>query len=189
MRGITETAVDKIIVEAQQKFDKLVTELDDIFVRYSIMAVGGESRHHYAIGGKVLPGPAHRPWAWEAWKPIYDHVGPQVILDLIPYFLEMSGSFGGEAWATVCRIVHSRLVGELPPRLFVDRCFTLQHNSGCFFNKVFSVRNMDAVLPLHGLDTFPVQEMLSYCGPEIVAIWRKYWDACNTYTGLALGYA
>jgi hypothetical protein len=189
MRGMTETAVDKIVNEAKRQLDTLVQNLDDIFTRYTIMAVGGESRHHRAIGGIVLPGPDHRPWAWRTWKPIYDHVGPQAVLDIIPYFEEMGGSFGGQAWVNVCRILHSRLVGELPPHLFVDRCFTLQHNSGCFFNKVFSVSGMDAVLPLHGRDEFPAQSLMDWCGEETKTLWERYWQACNTYMGLELTYA
>ncbi|WP_324608099.1 peptidylprolyl isomerase [Streptomyces sp. 142MFCol3.1] len=54
--------------------------------------------------------------------------------------------FGGEAWAPVAAMMRRYVRHELPDRVFVDQCFTLEHNNGSLFDKYHDTTTMRAVL-------------------------------------------
>jgi cyclophilin family peptidyl-prolyl cis-trans isomerase len=54
--------------------------------------------------------------------------------------------YGGEAWAPIATMLRRFVSGELPQRVFVDQCFTLQHNNGCLFDKYFEAEHLPVVL-------------------------------------------
>jgi hypothetical protein len=47
------------------------------------------------------------------------------------------GGFGGPKWGTAAALVADYLNGVVTTRLFLDRCWSLQHNGGCIFNKFY----------------------------------------------------
>ena len=44
-------------------------------------------------------------------------------------------SYGGEAWAQICRVLADIWKEDSPLAIQIDRIFDLQHNSGCIFDK------------------------------------------------------
>ena len=176
--------------EAQERFDALVDTWDPILVAYTHMAVGGELRHHQAVGGEVLD--SNRDRAWSGWKTIFEAVGPAALEDAAELFNEFTGgSFGGEPWANACLILHKRLTGQIDRALFLDRIFNAQHNGGCLLNKVrwagdqarystpgtnmMDVMSVDEmtyqVLPAHGAEPEPdYSTLLAYASKEVRAL-------------------
>ena len=176
--------------EAQERFDALVDTWDPILVAYTHIAVGGELRHHTAVGGEVLD--SNRDRAWSGWKTIFEAVGPDALTDAAELFREFTGgSFGGDPWAQACEILHKRLTGQIDRALFLDRIFNAQHNGGCLLNKVswagdqarhcvggttptdsMSVDELTyQVLPAHGAEPEPdYSTLLAYASKEVRAL-------------------
>lgn len=181
--------------EAAEMFNALVAAWDPILISYTHMAVGGELRHHNAVGGTVLN--SDRNVAWSGWKLIFENVGTDALTDAAELFNEFGGgSFGGKPWADACKILHKRLTGQINPALFLDRIFNAQHNGGCLLNKVqwagdaakyagnfggtpvkkdiMSVEDMThTVLPAHGAEPEPdYPTLLAYASAEVVALFN-----------------
>ena len=176
--------------EASERFNALVNEWDPILIAYTHMAVGGELRHHTAVGGEVLD--SNRDRAWSGWKLIFDAVGTDALTDAAELFHEFGGgSFGGKPWADACLILHKRLTGQIDRALFLDRIFNAQHNGGCLLNKVrwagdqarygiqgtnpldgMSVEEMTyQVLPAHGTEPEPdYSVLLAYASSSVRAL-------------------
>ena len=141
-KSIEENPVNRLTRmsdESGTKFTELVNELDTSFREYVHMACGGELRHHAGIGCF----PSTRRIAWVKWKYIFEEYGPDALLKMEELFLEFPGSsYGGKKWGDAAKILWLRETGKLGPdsitnkHLFVDRVFTLEHNGGCFLNKL-----------------------------------------------------
>jgi hypothetical protein len=135
------TALTKLSKKANVLYHDLIEDLDGAFREYVHLACGGELRHHSAMGNAL--GKSYRRGAWVKWYYIYQDNGPEALLKMADLFEEFGGgSYGGPPWAAAARILYQREVGELGPdeftnkQLFVDRVFTLEHNGGCFLNKL-----------------------------------------------------
>lgn len=72
------------------------------------------------------------PLQWSKDDPVVPHKG--------------NTSVGGRKWATAASICASYLDGEMTPRTFVDRCWSLQHNGGSLFNKLWDTSYLMATL-------------------------------------------
>lgn len=112
----------------------IVAACDDAFREYVFAAIGGELRHHRNVnlGGG-------RSSAWDYWRGMAasgDRVA--LIRDAVALFEDGSwtAGYGGDAWGTCARVLLSRETGALDSRTFVDRVFSLQHNSGSLLDKV-----------------------------------------------------
>lgn len=135
------TELTKLSKKANGLYHDLVEDLDGAFREYVHLACGGELRHHSAMGASL--GKGFRRGAWVRWYYIYKDNGPESLLKMADLFEEFGGgSYGGPPWANAARILHQRETGQLGPdeftnkQLFVDRVFTLEHNGGCFLNKL-----------------------------------------------------
>lgn len=53
---------------------------------------------------------------------------------------------GGPPWAPIARAVSQFSSGEIPARVFIDECFSLEHNNGCVFDKFFDTSSMIDIL-------------------------------------------
>lgn len=185
-----------IMGEAELMLAELVDEIDKTLVAYFHMACAGEARHHQAIGGKVLAGPRNRNAAWTGWKKIYDAVGPEAIKDLSALLLEIGGgSYGGVRWADAADVLYQRVTGGLGPteamnkRLFIDRAWTLQHNGGCFLNKIeWGIQNrrgwslnmvQEKVLEAHCSNPPNWRVMASVCDDATLDLFNRYWETAN----------
>ncbi|WP_405407562.1 peptidylprolyl isomerase [Streptomyces decoyicus] len=80
--------------------------------------------------------------------------------------------FGGEAWAPVAAMVRRYVLHELPDRVFVDQCFTLEHNNGSLFDKYHDTSTMREVLDAQAatdLDT-----LLTHASAEVRELWHGH---------------
>lgn len=196
--SVQSSSVFRVIKgEAQELMDALVAKWDPILINYVHMAVGGELRHHTAVGSEVLS--TNRDRAWCGWRLIFDAVGPDALTDAAELFREFTSTgFGGEPWANACEILHARLTGQLKPQMFLDRVFNAQHNGGCLMNKVswygdgsswyhnanlpidkaMSLSELTSyVLPAHGATPEPdYPTLLAYASPEVVSLFNDSYE-------------
>lgn len=134
-----ESALTKLTGQAEVLYTKLVSEMSEILKNYTHAACGGELRHHKAITSLS----AVRKLAWCKWYFIYEKHGVEAISKMKELFLEFGGgAFGGEAWANAANVLYMYETGQLSPdpltnkAIFIDRVFNLEHNTGCFLNKL-----------------------------------------------------
>jgi hypothetical protein len=186
--------------QADLMFHDLVEKLDSSFREYVHLACGGELRYHESVN-KALPN--FRKGSWVHWKFIFDKYGVEAVDKMAEMFLEFPDSaYGGPAWSDAAMILAQRERGELGPdeftnkQLFVDRVFTLEHNGGCFLNKLEWVNKREhldtpycyhfesmtsTVLELHSDDELNIDEMVKYASAEIVDIVTRYLDLAREY--------
>lgn len=157
---------------ARTDLERLVRTLDDAFTNYAAAAIGGELRHHQAVGGEDGSYPtgtyssSSRTSGWRDFHAVMLQVGPAAALrDAAALSREVNGgTYLGERWAVPADLLAMRHDGTLPPHLWVDRVFTLQHNGGSFLDKYgwhqagpYSLRDMmRKVGPAHDSSDFPV---------------------------------
>ena len=114
----------------------VVQQCDTAFRDYVFLAIGGEARHHVNVRGSLSMG---RESMWDYWHAMGESIGrEQCTRDAVDLFRceSWSGGYGGSAWETCAKTLLMREDGTLDARTFVDRCFSLQHNSGSLLNKV-----------------------------------------------------
>lgn len=170
-------------VAASQR-EALVNVLDPAFSSYLDIAVGGELRHHRAIN--MMSG--GREAAWGQWRSIREQLGAEVLLDAAELFVEMSGGYGGDCWAAGARILHSRITGKIPPWVFVDRVFTMQHNNGSILNKVgwahrhYLENGVDlcqSIGTAHAAIVTDLELLLFVASPATQDVFNLWWTARN----------
>jgi hypothetical protein len=194
------TALTKLSKKADSLYHDLVEDLDGAFREYVHLACGGELRHHSAMGSSL--GKSYRRGAWVRWYYIYKDNGPDALLKMAELFEEFGGgSYGGPPWAAAARILYQREVGELGPdeftnkQLFVDRVFTLEHNGGCFLNKLnwINLRKersspycyhfgdmKEYVLNAHASHPVNIDMLYGHASEEIQALVREYLELALT---------
>jgi hypothetical protein len=129
------------------------------------------------------------------------------------------GAFGGERWALIAEVLWMRLTDrkgrcircleercecnstegpfvpvqyqepQLPPAVFVDRVFNLQHNGGIVLSKVeWGINNPKSyglreaqyrILPAHGEDPPNYRVLLSVASTKTRTLFDKMWTATN----------
>lgn len=193
-----ELMIGSLMGQAELELETLVESTDEILVEYFHMAVAGEARHHKAVGGRILSGSSNRSAAWVGWKKVYAEIGEDALMDLHELFLEFDdGSFGGVPWAQACEVLHERLTGKLGPdeytnkKMFIDRAWTLEHNGGCFLNKIgWTTKNdkgwgldylKSRVLDAHASNPTNFKLLLKVASKKVVELYSKYYDAQNAY--------
>lgn len=139
-RNSPEQMLMRLQTEAQERLDALVAEVLPTFRYYTHMAIAGEARYHFAL--RQLGFPESRDEAWCEWREIWDIVGNSAIMDLVELFHDFDDdSYGGPLWGMIAEILYCFEEGTLGPdeksnaRLFLDRIFSLEHNSGNFLTK------------------------------------------------------
>lgn len=168
---------------AKQKLAELETRLAAEFAAYLDIAVGGELRYARSMLGDDCPKElepyikevalADRGTAWLAWGIVRRIWGLQA-LELAQDTFEMSGwrgAFGGGAWASIASVLRAYLEAKINERIFVDRCFSLEHNSGSCFNKLYDTRRVKPVLEAHGADDY--NTLLENSSEEVHRLWRR----------------
>jgi len=169
---------------SRTRLDKLEADLAREFSEYLDIAVGGELRYAKSMLGDECPkrlqpflkeaALADRGTAWLVWGIIRRAWGMEALY-LAEETFDLSGwrgAFGGEAWRDITKVLRSFLEGRMNKRIFVDRCFSLEHNSGCVFNKLYRVRSVPTVLSAHGNDEYDT--LLEHASEEVKCLWRRF---------------
>jgi hypothetical protein len=193
-RSIAEAISDFYLLEtlgclngdalARRRLERHETELASEFASYLDIAVGGELRYAKSMLGDECPTKlkpflkeaalADRGTAWMVWGVIRRAWGIDA-LHLAEETFDLPGwrgAFGGDAWRSIAKVLRCYLEGRMNDRIFVDRCFSMEHNSGCVFNKLYCVRGVPTVLSAHGNDEYDT--LLSFASEEAKCLWRRY---------------
>uniref|UniRef100_A0A6H1ZGA9 Uncharacterized protein n=1 Tax=viral metagenome TaxID=1070528 RepID=A0A6H1ZGA9_9ZZZZ len=128
--------------------------LADQFARYIDMAIGGELRHAPSeldecdFEGYKIPKTAHRGAAWAKWKDIREEKGIQALKGAWNIFSApgWGDSYGGESWARVANALIQYESGEWSPQMFVDQVFSIRHNGGPVFDKIWNLGYLEFIL-------------------------------------------
>jgi cyclophilin family peptidyl-prolyl cis-trans isomerase len=64
------------------------------------------------------------------------------------------------------------VTGELPQQVFVDQCFTLQHNNGSLFDKFFDTDDVLTVLDAQASGHF--ETLAAHASPEVRRRWQRH---------------
>ena len=167
------------------------------FSKYLDMAVGGELRYARRYLGEVPKdlepffsevSETARGKAWLVWTIIRRKYGIRA-LELAEEAFYTPGwrrNFGGEAWGYAARALRAYLEGQRKPRIFVDQCFNLEHNTGSIFNKLYNVSSLPPVLEAHGQDDYAT--LLAACSKDVNQRWRWHeWRKRADYDPAWLG--
>ena len=135
------------------------------FKLYTDMAVGGESRHASSqvldlpdlnigkLGTAIIEGiiPTGRSSAWRAWYHFRQEHGTVALKWVVELFNAewKSSSYGGYRWKQIADTLLRYETGQYTDGMFIDTCFGLEHNGGCYFNKASNYYNWK--VPAKGL--------------------------------------
>jgi cyclophilin family peptidyl-prolyl cis-trans isomerase len=118
------------------------------------LIIGAELGHYERVSTRGLAEPlaaflleVTRGDSRVAWPRARARLGQAAALALAADAFDGPGAeFGGEAWAPVASMLRRYVTYEIPASVFVDQCFTLEHNNGCLFDKYFDTDSLPAVL-------------------------------------------
>ena len=174
-----------------------VDRLVDQFSRYSDMVVGGELRYskRFCKMG-ALPKPiGHAIWrtsrlprgsrhvAWDGWRFLRQRYGTLAIRWAMDSFRAggWGGGYGGEAWAKIAETLWRYEVGVYSPKVFVDHCFSLQHNNGSYFNKIWPLSMLDRLdYLLTAKQDGDTATLLESASPDMVACYEAYQEGAES---------
>lgn len=91
------------------------------------------------------------------------------------------GGYGGYKWGSAAQLCADYLLHRITARTFIDRCWSLQHNGGCIFNKFYklvpSKRNPNKDSLMYVLETQAAnhyEELAAgYCTPYVQELWKS----------------
>lgn len=207
-RDLAEAAADFYLLEnlaaggdeeAVRKLARLEEQLASEFVSYLDMAIGGELRHaRRHLGEEALPRdiacffrevcPGHRGKAWLVWTVVRRAKGPRALEIAEELFSDSRWreNFGGWAWGSVTRLLRRYLQGDLSSRIFVDQCFSLEHNNGSVFNKLYDTTKLARVLVAQSEDDY--EGLLARASKEVRRRWRlREWRRRQDHDPIWLG--
>ncbi len=100
-------------------------------------AIGGEARHKKG-GFKNLSKGGGRALARRDWRKMRVEQGVTLVTELKNDFFmpHWHGAIGGKRWGQIADVLNRFLLTEIPPSVFIDLAFDLQHNCGVVFNKL-----------------------------------------------------
>lgn len=123
------------------------------FARHLDFAIGAELAHYDGIPLAALP-PEETAFIQQTcegnsllrWPAFRYGAGSEAYRRAEAAFVGPGAEYGGEAWAPVARLMAQYRDGALSERIFIDQCFTLEHNNGSLFDKFFDTWDMQPAL-------------------------------------------
>jgi hypothetical protein len=190
--------------EGSRLLSLLEEELSREYLSYLRMVLGGEARHivpsaqfHGSTRPEYLKAyleacenpeanefdgyTISRKQAWVVWVDMHE-AGQMNYADSLPAVIEAfddtrwkNSSAGGPMWASVARVADDFQKGRIKRRIFVDRCFTLEHNNGCVFDKVYKVEGLKDTLQAQA--TVHYDQLATMCSKPVKRQWfgRRRW--------------
>jgi hypothetical protein len=133
--------------------DAKVELLADQFAKYLDLAIGGELRHYIRCSDRIerderVPETASRSAAWMQWKGIREQHGITALKLAVDLFglYDWKDSYGGPSWANIAQALIEYETGEWTKLMFIDQVFSLKHNGGPVFSKVWDTTYLMEVL-------------------------------------------
>jgi hypothetical protein len=126
--------------------------------------------------------------AWMAWNVVRRVLGVRA-LELATEVFRTPGwaeNFGGDAWSLVARLLRDHLRGRVIARVFVDQCFSLEHNTGSVFNKLYDTSRLARALVAQSRDDYGT--LLVYASHGVRKSWRfREWRRRQEHDPIWLG--
>jgi hypothetical protein len=140
---------DYLEIDTGGKLQERTAFLAHQFRRYTDMAIGGEARHatsqvdlseapkpiREALQSGTIPSSRSAAWAaWYHFRQTHGTIAVRWLGELFGLHWK-SGGFGGKKWKSIADTLWRYESGMYTDGIFVDTCFGLQHNNGCYFSK------------------------------------------------------
>lgn len=109
--------------------------------------------------------------SWGSFLHFHDKYGAKALKWLSDGFEEdgWPGGYGGEAWAFIARVAYEYQTGKMSAHAFMDRCWTLHHNGGNVFDKMYDSYTLDRLLMFQAQDKYgPLARVAS---PDVKDLW------------------
>lgn len=167
------------------------------FSAYLDLTLGGEARYGWDASrrwGVHIPsriaeyvestGSMDRHESWEAWLDYADTLTSAERTKTIASIRDMmfddrwggdgeeNVTAGGHMWGLCARVLVDYRMGTLNDRIFVDRCFTLEHNNGCVLDKAWSVEHLGHVLNLQAVSRYDT--LATFASRKVREMWKAY---------------
>jgi cyclophilin family peptidyl-prolyl cis-trans isomerase len=144
------------------------------------LIIGAELGHYERVGTRGLAEPlaaflleVTQGDSRVAWPRARARLGQAAALALAADAFDGPGAeFGGEAWAPVASMLRRYVTHEIPASVFVDQCFTLEHNNGCLFDKYFDTDSLPTVLAAQAGGDLAV--LASHASGEVRRSWQRH---------------
>jgi len=81
-------------------------------------------------------------------------------------------SVGGPSWAQAAELAADYLSKRIQTRTFLDRCWSLQHNNGSLFNKIYETRSLMRVLQQQAEDNYPL--LATHVDDHVRRLWIEH---------------
>lgn len=126
-----------------------------------------------------------RNFGWEVWQRMSKRTLAQWMYECAESF-EMpvwGASFGGKKWAIAARLAADYLSGVITSQTFLDRCWSLQHNGGCIFNKFYpNLKHLMVVLEVQSQNDYVVLASV-HCSGYVRGLWYDTQEMLAKQTG------
>lgn len=86
------------------------------------------------------------------WHQVYEDRGAEALALASAAFSGPGIEFGGEAWAPYPELLARFGDGTINRRVFIDQCFSLEHNNGNLFDKMLATAQLPRVLDAQAVD-------------------------------------
>lgn len=166
--------------EARERLARWALRLSADFAGQLDLIIGTELGHYECARLDTFPadlaaflrqvnlGDSRVGW-WRARR----ELGEIRALDLaVDAFAGPGVEYGGEAWAPIAAMLRRYAAGELPARVFIDQCFTLQHNNGCLFDKYFEAEHLMPVLEAQAAGDLAT--LARHASAEVRRRWQRH---------------
>lgn len=174
----------EVVKKATKLQRKQVKRLKPIFLSYGLVAFASEM---YYFGDLSITTDRHDHMSSivGALEVIYNELGSVYTFEEIercfdPRTVSWETAYGGEAWYNATHVYTLHAQKKLNDKLFVDRVFNLQHNTGSFLTKVawrdYPSKAID-VLEAHKQSKW--RTLHKAASVEVRTLVDNYWDALN----------
>lgn len=166
--------------EARRLFALWVPQLASYFARQLDMIIGLELAHYERARNDRHP-PHLRDFILDvttqasqvAWMRTRRTLGLAKALPLAAEAFAGPGvEYGGRLWAPVAQLLRRYVCHEIADEVFVDQCFTMEHNNGSLFDKYLLTETMPEILNAQAAGDFDV--LLSAASTEVRSLWRDH---------------
>jgi len=166
--------------EAGQRFAHWVPRLAYYFARQLDLIIGLELGHYERAHTDPLPRPLAtfiRQVTTESspvsWARTRAELGQVRALSLAADAFAGPGTeYGGRLWAPVATLLRGYACHEMSEAVFVDQCFTMEHNNGSLFDKFCLTENMPAVLDAQAEGN--VDFLAAHASAEVRGLWQSH---------------
>lgn len=124
----------------------------------------------------------------EAYNRTFETYGLQFLADNSKVFHNghWTPGYGGKKWGTIADVVRDYWHGDIKPRTFLDRAWTLQHNNASVFDKLYSINKLMRVLEIQAENDY--ETLVTYTEPYVANMFRRMQRWVDVYTVDLGGY-